>query len=536
MRVSLKEVLIVLFAITFLSTGCNKDYQNNTQGGSGLSILAPDAVLPLAPSVFSIVGGTIISATWKFTSENTGATLTPQCTAVEANYASISCIFQSPGPENSGKVAAHVSVTTALGTEELIAYFLLVLPSSANDQDLLTAVISQSGATIGEISNKGGTPGTPMSVVQNSPVSFDMEKSKTKGPVTFQVSFGTGEGSAILNPGSFLASHTFARPGLYNIVVVASGDGVVSTLSFLLQVTCDASVPAVQVTSITVTKKTKNRYQYVATVTGGSGTFRSIWVPDGSGVYRMPAVSGLSIIYYEDYVGERNVSVNVIDLACGTNYLFDKKVTFDIPTSDGVPGTLQGPQVDNLPFLQGHFSSTTDPMDPRVNGMMSILQDELDPQPRRVTGQYVLNKDGTASFKESALTPINDNKDGIAIEASFDQQGVMTMKRVTVYIAGNTDLGSALKNSFTTTSCAAQGTVTTLMGPNPCKTESSPPETPDQIIKGYEIDYTYSCPVLSDGMGHTMAIDNGAGHYIYNISADNCGGGGGDGGSPPTPF
>jgi hypothetical protein len=449
---------------------------------------------------------------------------------------SLNCAFGAVG---NGSVTVNVAVTSASGqTTTYSATGNISLPSTPVTQDTFSVAITNpqtnSTATVTSSTSSGGMPSTVMKL--STAVSL-------QGSVVAPGSIETlnwGDGSSqVIDEGTVNLTHIFANPGSYTLNIAAAGGGAAGSLSVALQVACDSSIPPMVAANPAITASvvsgSDNHYNFTANVSGGSGNFTSLWSPDGSQVYREPAAQGLSSIYYVDYSGNRNIQVIVTDVSCGTQMPLSLAYNFAIPTSNGTPGQAQGPQVGDVAFVQGLLASTSsaNASDPRANGFMAILQAVVDPAPNRLVGNYQTSTSATfpATFSVTASTSINDNRDGIALNATFDSSGNMTVQNLTVYVAGNAELGSQLYDSYSSSSCVAQGTVTPIMGQNPCT-----PGVTGNVTLGYTIDYTYSCPVLTDSAGNTMSLSQGAGYYVVDTSSGTCGGGGQGGGNAPPAF
>jgi hypothetical protein len=447
----------------------------------------------------------------------------------------IKCAFAAVG---SGSVTVNIAVTDANGqVTNYSTQGQVTLPSTPLTQDTFSVAItnpkSNSTSTVTSSSTSGGMPSTVMQL--STPISL---QGSVVAPGSVEV-INWGDGiTQTLDPSEVSLTHTYVKPGAYTLNIAAAGDGAAGSLSVGIQVQCDSSIPPMAVAlaqiSASVVGASDNQYNFTANVTGGSGNFTSLWSPDGTGVYRDPAASGLKAQYYVDYSGTRTIQAIVTDVACGNQVSLTQSYDFKIPTANGTPGQLQGPQVGNVAFIQGLISSSSNSTDMRLNGFMALLQAASDPAPNRLMGNYQVTTGAgpyPGSFNESGFTTINDNKDGIVINTNFDSSGNMTVQNVTVDVAGNDELGSLLYDTYTSSSCAGAGTVTSVMGPNPCTNG-----TPGTVVLQYIIDYTYSCPTLTDSSGHTISLVQGAGYYVVNTSNGTCGGSGQSGGSAPPAF
>jgi hypothetical protein len=448
----------------------------------------------------------------------------------------INCAFAAV---SNGNATVTVMVTNANGTTtSYTATGSISLPPTPVTQDTFSvAITNPQTQTTATVSTKGSSqvmPSTVMKLV--TPVSL-------QGSVVAPGSIETlnwGDGSSELIAGMVNLTHTYPIPGAYTLTIAAAGGGAAGSLSVNVQVECDSSIPPMVAAnppiSASVAGSSDNMYSFTANVTGGSGSFTSLWAPDGTSVYRDPAAVGLSAQYYVDYAKTRNIHVIVTDVSCGNQLPLSMNYDFAIPTSNGTPGQLQGPQVGNVAFIQGLLASSSagNASDARVGGFMALLQAASDPAPNRLMGNYQVTSGAgpfPSTFSESGFTTINDNRDGIALNATFDASGNMTIQNVTVYVAGNTELGSALYDSYVSSSCTAQGTVTPIMGQNPCT-----PGNSGTVVLQYTIDFTYNCSSMADSAGNTIALTEGAGYYVVNTSNGTCGGGGQGGGSSPPAF
>jgi len=531
--------VFMAIALLFTTTQCNKNSSNPAEAPV---VFPADAMagqfgkieLNVPASQISMTAdpvGSVVCDLVNFTANGTGGE-------------TLNCAFGAP--QGSGKVTLTFKVTDANGkVTTYVDQGVILAPPTTLTQDTFSVAItnpqSHTTATVTNNTSSGGKPTTVMKL--NTPVDLTGSIVAPGSLVTMNWGDGTTQ---TLTAGSWNLTHIWTIPGFYTLTVSAAGGGGAGTLSVALQVMCDSSIPPMvagntQITAA-VNGASDNQYNFTANVTGGSGNFTTLWSPDGTGVYRDPAAAGLTAKYYADYHGNRTIQAIVTDTSCGNQLPLSQLYNFAIPTSDGVPGTLQGPQVGNIAFIQGDLASTIQATanDLRVNGFMALLQAASDPAPNRLQGNYQWTGTGSetaggspypATFTESGFTLINDNKDGISLSANFAADGTMTITNVTVYVSGNTELGSLLADSYSSPSCTAKGTVTQITGTDTCTNGGG-----GTIVLGNVIDYTYSCPTMSDGHGNTLALTQGAGYYVVDTGNGTCGGGGQEGGNAPPAF
>lgn len=483
----------------------------------------------------------------------TGPGISCQAASPQTSPPSLTCTANT-----AGVAELTVSVTLANGgTETWTSNITVNLPGSLSNDALVVALSQGSFSSTVTTTSISTVPQGTM----NSPVAFNVSGSTFAKPADVTVTWNFGDGTTITTgAGVMSTTHTYTQPGKFEIIVSSNdtANGGNSIVQFDFTSLCDASVPPVQVTDISVTQEDGNNFfQYTATVSGGSGDYTTAWIPDGTGVYRNTVV-GLTSDYYVDYPGSsRNVTVALNDLACGTTANLSQSFAFNIPTAGGmVPitqGTYvpQGPQVGNIPFIQGMLASSAFPSDPRMNSMLAILEPSTDTV-SRISGTYEFTGSGApgsnpypGTFQMSAFTgnPLmnangtpNTSGDGDGITnftATFDASGNMTCSAVSVSISGNQGLGSEVQDQYSTsTAFPCQGTVTVLMGANPC----GPSATPAQVALGYTVDFAYGPATVTDSSANTLQITQGAGFFPDAVANYNCGGGQGGGGTPPPAF
>jgi len=347
---------------------------------------------------------------------------------------------------------------------------------------------------------------------------------------------------------------TCTAVGAIPIVAKAmNGEGQTNQVIYTEYCQCDTAgdTLAIDASKITFTQDAAapNVFSFNASaaVTGGSAPYLYNWAPESTLVYSGWVSANpkkLGRIFADSKPG----SLKVMD-SCyfvhGVNFTHN----FNITLADGVTGTPQGPQENNLYFLQGLLTglNPAGQSDIYVNGRNYIAIKPANGVFNAgvvVTPDYSINN-GNATFSllgqniyVAADGTARDILHGGSIQISgiHETAGAATADTsnasisVFRYITDSMGDGLASKTYNKVGTCPLDLSVKIAVATMPCGDGTSV----TQVTR--TIDGTYNCPMLTAPDGSQMKLTQGA-FYAEVSKSDECigGGGQGGGGQPPRP-
>lgn len=360
---------------------------------------------------------------------------------------------------------------------------------------------------------------------------------------------------------------SFANPVLGTVsIVVKDSAGLSSSLSFVIPVQCSAASMAPIVfpaNAISVTAGAGGAGYVNISVTppsGGSGkgfTYAIDINGDGRMDYYTPNSSGATPIYlnpnpswqnvYDLYAGSQNITVVAMDNQCQISKTYQQVVNYQSVMPAIQSGALASTSTPYY-YIQGKVgplsSGDTDPAD-NVN-----VFDAMDPGQNQdnsgihVRCGYSWSASGGGVLSLSGFNTYNDGNTNSTTEASLQQSmsismnipndnnaSVLSISQLNSPATVNYQTSAAPDGNYIGSiysgSCTASAYIVKATSEGTCGSSSG-------MMSGVvTMSGTYSCPSLSAG-NKSVSVQNGYFYCQYN-TADNCVGGGQEGGNPPPP-
>jgi len=356
-----KIVLIMLFILFgFMSVGCDE-------------ATADDAALDI--SIFSEssvdLGGqleikvdpdkSLREVTWSLVYES-GAELR---TCDSFSTPIINCTFEEGG-EAEIKLVGKTFDGEEINLRKSIAVNDMDLP--ANQSPDITVALASDSSEGGVVSTMHAREEGVLNFPLNEEVTFDFSATtddvSSVDELTYEVDLGTGY--KIVEK---VFTHTFTEVGQFVIKVrVTDPDKNVTEKTFMAYISCRADEYELVVdgSKVTITDDpTHNYFTYDASgaVSGGSSeNYRYKWDFNGDDILDSDWLESPSVREYNIFRGMRDVKLKVWDMGChyvkqvDLGELDPPAHDFNLPFADGVPETLQGPQIPGYYFLQAHIN------------------------------------------------------------------------------------------------------------------------------------------------------------------------------------
>jgi len=336
------------------------------------------------------------------------------------------------------------------------------------------------------------------------------------------------------------------------VAKVTNADGQVNQVIYTEYCQCDAAANtmALDPTKITFSQSAgaPNVFSFDASaaVTGGTAPYLYNWAPETTLVYsgwtnKSPAVLGR--VFSDSAPGALKV-MDACYFVVGSVFTH----AFDIHLADGVSGTLQGPQENNLQFIQGLLSgvNAAGQADLYVNNRNFIALKPIGPTFNAgvvVTPDYSINGvNGTFSLLgENIYVAADGTARDLLHGLSFVIGGIVENADHTLadatgayitkvnYITDALGDGLATKTYVNQGNCPVNLTVTIQSSTTPCGDGTSASQTVRTM------DGTYNCPLMVAQDGSQMSVHQGAFYAQVSKTIACAGGGGGGGGQPPRP-
>jgi hypothetical protein len=436
-------------------------------------------------------------------------------------------------------------------------------PGLAYQSPSITGTLTpMGGGSSSSISNLLGSSYSINAVTAPATLTLDLSKSSAPSgtAVTSNVTIATGGTVTALGGQKF--SLSFPNPILGAVTIaMTDGLGLTSTVSFNVPVTCNAAALAngpitFSANPITVTAAASAGYVNVsvAAPTGGSGSgFMYAIDINGDGRFddqnqtywsTTPTWSNV----YTLYNGTRNVKVTAIDSKCQV----EQSVTQAVNFAPILPAMQTGAtaQIEGYYYLQGQVDTLSgsadtadtvhayDAMDAGGQGshVRCGYNYGSNGQGSLSVNSYNVYSDGGSSSVEASMAQVMD----IAFNVPADTGGLGTVTQsstpvstLTYQTAQSPDgafSGSSYSNDGNAT-CTATAKIVKTPSQGTCAT------IPNNQLMMIQMSGTYSCSSLSTGgvSSKSVKVTNGYFYCQYD-TADNCVGGGQEGGNPPPQF
>ncbi len=429
---------------------------------------------------------------------------------------------------------------------------------------ILLALKSESneGAVVSTLHYKeSGVIAFPVNEKVDLDFSGTTDDNSTVDELSYQIDFGSG-----FKKVEKIDSHTFTEVGQKVIKVkVSDPDSHTAEKTFMAFISCsdEENKLAVDASKIKITADdVHNFFTYDATgaaTAGENAKFKYRWDFNGDNIFDSDWLEAASIYEYTIFRGLRNVKLKVWETTChnvaqvNLGDLEPARYNFQIPMADGVPKTLQGPQIPGYYFIQGHvagleeFKSNNTNADVVVTKIMTASKEEqwrvecdyrkdredLSKATFTIKGQNRYERSGEDGELHGFLLkvrdindPMNDKMSG-GDSVSFENAGG-TLDKAYYYTDEGYDKVSNVIYSRDG-DCDINLVLTAVPNEGTCADG-----TPD-FEYAITIDGTYSCPKMKGTNKKFVEIKKGA-FYCEVSKVDGCigGGGGGGGGQPPV--
>ena len=495
----------------------------------------------------------------------------------ELNKSRVECIFAQPG-----RTRIQLTTENIDGDVLAVAYEIDVLGSTViGDQDpviVLDLRLDSEDDPLATISTSEGfeTEGKKPLVEETVNLIFDFSRTTDDNDELKDLRIEIKVGDEVFTPAELISERAFETVGDYLIQLrVSDSNDNVAEKEFILAVTClEGAFPDLQLDTDTLTVDADSVLNYFfykvgdGSITGGKGPYQYMWDFNGDSAFDTDWTSEQTIRAYTIYARMRSVALKVEDIGCNKEVLVNlgelepEREFFEIPLADGIPGTLQGPQISGHHFIQGIGVYHEDYGQRYEKEAMNITHPfgATSDQPRRVICDYRkvasdtseeagsdraslrikgLNQYDKGYLKEAGrdhglmlLIENIDDATGVLADLTVERTFEATTAELTALNYYTDGEGDAIQNHTYQKQAACQVSLFVTVIPEGSGTCADSPDTAYSVL----LDGTYSCPDLKAGNDYHMLIEQGA-FYCEVAQVDACppGGGGGGGGLPPIP-
>lgn len=533
----MKQIALLVAVVMVSFVGCGKKFATLVSTETtGFSLLSTNSYMGEETKICASEAGKIKNMSWTVLNED-GFAVTGSCNPVDSGNC-LQCNF-----EEAGRMTVKLSAQNQDGSPVSYTSYVEILdPAQRQDQPPVIVLDIKKGS--------------------NSVVKVSTDKSMEVGAANFpegaynldlsqtfdEDAYKLLKFEMSVNGGAFVpvpSSYNFAV-GTYNFVIRATDTKLnVREKKFVAYVAC-AAPNDLAISNVTATHQGNNRFSYAATVTGGNAGAQKmlLWDYNGDDVYDGDWIlSTASNIKLTDFKGTRQIKVKAWDKGC--NY----QKELELPLNFATPRLAHDGNIDNVDQVLSFGSGSNYFIQADIRGLAGNSRkhangqyiDSLQPttKPKDVIRCPYSVKDQTLSIvgqnhydistslpgrrhgMELRITGVNPNYIGLQANAKISQG---------IYRSDEQPDSNFVQMTYQqNNSCALRMKMQKTVASGVCEDGTA--------ITGdvYTFYGKYSCDSMTATTPSSVAADDGA-FYCETSLVDQCVGGGGKGGLPPTEY